>query len=50
MNIEGVTWYAWRDTSDPTQCEWCPGAGLFDETSLVPKPAWDEFVAFTGGS
>ena len=25
MNIEGVTWYAWRDTSDPIQCDWCRG-------------------------
>ncbi len=48
--IQGVTWYSWRDTSDPTQCDWCPGSGLFPETTLDPKPAWDAFVSFTGGS
>ena len=45
-----MTWYSWRDTSDPTQCDWCPGSGLFPETTLDPKPAWDAFVSFTGGS
>jgi hypothetical protein len=50
LDIESVSWYAWRDTSDPSQCEWCPGAGLFAETELEPKPAWEQFVAFTGGS
>ncbi len=49
-DIEGVTWYSWRDTSDPNQCDWCPGSGLFEEASLEPKPAWDAFTAFTGGS
>jgi hypothetical protein len=50
LDIEGVTWYAWRDTTDPSQCDWCPGSGLFEAESLESKPAWDEFVAFTGGS
>jgi hypothetical protein len=50
LDIEGVTWYSWRDTSDPNQCDWCPGSGLFEEASLTPKPAWAEFVSFTGGS
>ena len=49
-NIEGVTWYSWRDTHRPNQCDWCPGSGLFEEASLEPKPAWDAFTAFTGGS
>lgn len=48
--IEGVTWYAWRDTSDPNQCDWCHGAGLFAEDSLEPKPAWQTFLSFSGGS
>jgi len=48
-DIEGVTWYSWRD-SDDNQCDWCPGSGLFEKDSLTPKPAWDAFVAFTGGS
>jgi hypothetical protein len=50
LDIEGVTWYSWRDTSDPNQCDWCPGSGLFEEASMTPKPAWAEFVSFTGGS
>ena len=49
FDIEGVTWYSWRD-SDDNQCDWCPGSGLFEKDSLTPKPAWDAFVAFTGGS
>ena len=51
-NVEGVAWYAWRDTSDPAQCAWCTGAGFFpeDEDSLDPKPAWDAFVELSGGS
>jgi hypothetical protein len=49
LNIEGVTWYSWRDSSEP-QCDWCPGSGLFEEASLTPKPAWEAFVSFTGGS
>ncbi|MDX6581470.1 MAG: polysaccharide biosynthesis protein PslG [Solirubrobacterales bacterium] len=49
-NIEGVTWYSWRDSSDPNQCDWCPGSGLFEEDSLTPKPAWKAFASFTGGS
>ncbi len=48
-DIEGVTWYSWRDSNDH-QCDWCPGSGLFEKDSLEPKPAWDAFTAFTGGS
>jgi Glycosyl hydrolase catalytic core len=50
FDIEGVTWYSWRDTSDPNQCDWCPGSGLFEEKELTAKPAWEAFVSFTGGS
>ena len=50
FDIRGVTWYAWRDTTDPNQCVWCAGSGLFPEESLEPKPSWDAFVAFTGGA
>ena len=49
LDIEGVTWYSWRDSGTP-QCDWCAGSGLFEETSLTPKPAWDAFVSFTGGT
>jgi hypothetical protein len=47
--IESVIWYSWRDTSE-TICEWCGSSGLFPEHSEDPKPAWDAFVALTGGT
>ena len=49
-NIEGVNWYSWRDASGPGLCDWCGGSGLFAEEALEPKPAWDAFTGFTGGS
>ena len=48
-NIQSVTWYSWRDTSEMI-CDWCGGSGLFPEGSDEPKPAWEAFVALTGGS
>ena len=36
--------------TDESQCDWCAGSGLFPADSLDPKPAWDAFVSFTGGS
>jgi hypothetical protein len=50
FDIEGVTWYSWRDSTDASQCDWCPGSGLFEDDGVTAKPAWDAFVAFTGGS
>ena len=49
-DIRGVTWYSWRDISDPNQCDWCPGSGLFEEADLTAKPSWEAFVSYTGGS
>lgn len=51
LNIRNVDWYSWRDNlnSGAGLCEWCPRSGLFDE-DLTPKPSWDAFTAFTGGS
>jgi hypothetical protein len=49
-NVEGVTWYAWRDLPEEGTCAWCAGAGLFEAEELEPKPAWDAFTAFTGGT
>jgi hypothetical protein len=50
LGIQTVDWYAWRDAnSSAGVCEWCPKAGLFTKT-LVPKPSWDAFTSFTGGS
>jgi|GEM_PF-1807440 len=50
-NIETVDWYSWRDNSTAGEalCEWCPKSGLFSE-SLEPKPSWNAFTKFTGGS
>ena len=51
LDLAGVEWYSWRDTVGDSQCDWCPGSGLFEADSLAtPKPAWEEFVSFTGGS
>jgi hypothetical protein len=54
FNIEGVTWYSWRDLADDSQCDWCPGSGLFEAgepgESLESKPAWQALMSFTGGS
>jgi hypothetical protein len=47
-NIDAVYWYSWHDVENQI-CDWCPGSGLFTE-SLEPKPAWEAFVGFTGGS
>jgi hypothetical protein len=49
-NIEGVTWYSWRDYRNPPPCDWCGGSGLFAEDRLEPKPSWTAFTEFTGGS
>lgn len=44
-NLDGVTWYTWRDTSSG-DCVWCPHAGLLDGDGRA-KPAWREFQSFT---
>jgi polysaccharide biosynthesis protein PslG len=49
-NVEGVAWYSWRDARGPGLCDWCGGSGLFAEDSLEPKPSWDAYTEFTGGS
>lgn len=49
-DIRAVTWFSWRDTAE-SQCDWCAQSGLFPVDSLDdPKPAWDTFVSYTGGS
>ena len=49
-NIENVTWFSWRDIGESI-CDWCADSGLFPEASLEePKPAWEAFTEFTGGS
>jgi hypothetical protein len=49
-DLESVVWYSWRDRESAPVCEWCPGSGLFAEHELAPKPAWNAFTTFTGGS
>ena len=49
FRIPLVAWYAWRDTSQAGVCFFCAYTGLFEAGSLEPKPAWGEFLRFTGG-
>ena len=50
-NIGGVFWYTWRDlAAGAAPCNWCATAGLFPKSGSNPKPAWNKFVRFTGGS
>lgn len=48
-NVGGVFWYSWLDATEQTTCRWCRSAGLF-EAGLKPKPAWQRYTGFTGGS
>jgi hypothetical protein len=47
--LERLVWYTWRDNELFEACNLCRYSGLFRE-DMTPKPAWDDFVAFTGGS
>jgi Glycosyl hydrolase family 10 len=47
-NIHGIMLFTFRDHNDPTFCDWCDSAGLLTE-NLSPKPAWNQYVKFTGG-
>ena len=50
-NVETVEWYSWRDNeaTGTGLCTWCPFSGLLTE-DFGEKPAFKEFVKFTGGS
>ena len=49
--ISGVLWYTWQDSSPfGAPCDWCASAGLLRQDGVTPKPAWDQYVSFTGGS
>jgi hypothetical protein len=49
-NVQAIYWYSWHDTETQI-CDWCPGSGLFEAGEpLEPKPAWEAFTSFTGGS
>jgi hypothetical protein len=47
--VRRVIWYTWRDNNVNPDCDLCRYAGLFD-ADLNPKPSWEEFVRFTGGT
>lgn len=44
-----VIWYTWRDNEVNPECDLCRYSGLFD-ANLNPKPSWEEFVEFSGGT
>jgi hypothetical protein len=49
--IRGVLWYTWRDApSAAAPCDWCITAGLLGQSGFEPKPAFKQYVRFTGGS
>jgi hypothetical protein len=50
LNVQNVTWFAWRDLAGEPICQWCAKAGLFDAAALNAKPAWNSLMAYTGGS
>jgi hypothetical protein len=50
-HVGGVLWYTWRDLpGGDSPCDWCSSAGLFKSNGTKPKPAWKQYVRFTGGS
>jgi hypothetical protein len=49
--IGGALYYTWRDLRrSESPCDWCASAGLFNVSGSKPKPAWKQYVRFTGGS
>jgi GH35 family endo-1,4-beta-xylanase len=49
--IGGVLYYTWRDLPrGESPCDWCTSAGLFNASGSKAKPAWKQYVKFTGGS
>jgi transposase len=49
--IGGALWYTWRDLpKNESPCNWCATAGLFNTGGTKAKPAWKQYVKFTGGS
>jgi hypothetical protein len=45
--LKRVYWFSVDD--QPGACNFCDGSGLFKE-GFVPKPAWNEYVKFAGGT
>ncbi len=49
LGLIGVYWFSWKDL--PGSCDFCDSVGLFDAgPGFEAKPAWQAFVAMTGGS
>ena len=49
--VGGALYYTWRDLpGNQAPCDWCASAGLFNASGSKAKPAWKQFVKFTGGS
>ena len=53
LRLKNVYWFSWRDSDPKAQnCSFCYTIGLFayrKGNTLVPKPAWRQFVRFTRG-
>lgn len=47
LRLAGLIWYSLRDSL--AGAEWLHRSGLLEESGQA-KPAWTEFVRFTGGS
>jgi polysaccharide biosynthesis protein PslG len=47
--VKRLVWYTWRDNDRFLTCNLCRYSGLF-RADLTPKPSWEAFVGFTGGS
>ena len=45
--LKRVYWFSVDD--QPGACNFCDGSGLF-KSGFVPKPAWNEYVKFAGGT
>jgi polysaccharide biosynthesis protein PslG len=45
--LQGIYWFSVDD--QPGACNFCGGSGLFG-SGFTPKPAWDAYVSFTGGT
>ena len=51
LNLKGVYWYSWKDNTEYGACNFCDSVGLFHAgAKFRPKPAWNAFVALSGGS
>src|SRR4051794_22582326 len=47
--VAGVNWFSWRDVpKNQSSCRSCFSTGLISQGG-TPKPAWRNFVQFSGG-